>query len=89
MVNLSYHKDFSLSIIKKENYMTIKELVTVIRCNKISVNFDGFTNELHPEDQLQMDAYGDFIVETANIVAVADEAYCEISVKTSFARKGA
>lgn len=30
--------------------MTIRDLVTVIRCNKISVNFDGFKNELHPED---------------------------------------
>ena len=69
--------------------MTIRDLVTVIRCNKIFVNFDGFKNELHSEDQLQIAAYGDFFVETANIFAVADETYCEISVKTSFARKGA
>ena len=69
--------------------MTIRDLVTVIRCNKIFVNFDGFKNEIHPEDQLQMAAYGDFIVDSANIFSVADETFCEISVKTSFARKGA
>lgn len=68
--------------------MTIRDLVTVIRCNKIFVNFDGFKNELHPEDQLQIAAYGDFIVDRADMYAVEDQTTCEITVKTSFLRKG-
>lgn len=68
--------------------MSISEIVKILRCDRIAVNFDGCKNDLHPEDQLQMAAYGDFIVERANIYSIADETVCEIAVKTSFARKG-
>lgn len=67
--------------------MSISELASVIHCDKLCVNFNGFKNEIDPSDQLQMAAYGDFLVDRADMYAVEDQTTCEITVKTSFLRK--
>lgn len=69
--------------------MSISELASVIHCDKLCVNFNGFKNEIDPSDQLQMAAYGDFLVDRADMYAVEGQTTCEITVKTSFLRKDA
>lgn len=68
--------------------MSIFELASVIHCDKICVNFNGFKNEIDPNDQLQMAAYGDFLVDRADMYALEGQTTCEITVITSFMRKG-
>lgn len=68
--------------------MSISELASVLHCDKICINFNGFKNEIDPSDQLQMAAYGGFLVDRADMYAVEGQTTCEITVITSFMRKG-
>lgn len=68
--------------------MKIKDLLSVLECESVRIQHDGFSRELERTDELMVAAYGDFIVEKAVISHMDGVTMCEISVKTQFCKAG-
>ena len=68
--------------------MKIKDLLSVLECESVYVQHDGFSRELDRADELMVAAYGDFIVEKAIVSHTDGVTMCEISVKTQFCKAG-
>lgn len=68
--------------------MKISELLSVLKCDIITVECCGTARELDTHDPLMMAAYGDFIVDKATVYADGDKPSCEISVKTVLCKAG-
>lgn len=62
--------------------MKIKELLKVLKCDSVTVAWNGRFRELDLTDDLMMQAYGDFSVQNAAIYPGADgeKPVCEITV---------
>ena len=68
--------------------MKISDLLSVLECESVLIQHDGFSRELDRNDELMVAAYGDFIVEKAIISHMDGVTMCEISVKTQFCKAG-
>lgn len=74
--------------------LTIKELLPLFqlgphdeedRCEKLCVSANGHITDISPNNPLDMDAYGDFIVDYIYI----DKYGAEIAIKADFCKAGA
>ena len=65
--------------------MTIKELHNTLNAKtSISIIWDGYVHELNRDDELCLNAYGDFLIK--EIKTTAQNHVVEITLKTNFAR---
>ena len=69
--------------------MTLKEFMKVAECDSVGVCSRGFLQELDADDDLMMEAYGDFVVEKAKFFHCPEEdkIACEITVKMRVMRE--
>mgnify|MGYP004512184743 FL=1 len=74
--------------------LTIKELLPLFqfgpneeedRCEKFCVSANGLTTDINPSNQLDIAAYGDFIVDYIYV----DKYGVEIAIKAEFCKAGA
>ena len=74
--------------------LTIKELLPLFqlgphdeddRCEKLCVSANGLTTDINPRNQLDIAAYGDFIVDYIYV----DKSGVEIAIKAEFCKAGA
>lgn len=74
--------------------LTIKELLPLFqfgpneeedRCEKLCVSANGLTTDINPSNQLDIAAYGDFIVDYIYV----DKYGVEIAIKAEFCKAGA
>lgn len=61
--------------------MTVKELVSTVEAERYAINSQGFAIPLVPSDPLQMDAFGAYEVERAD---VTPDKGLEITLKTVY-----
>lgn len=69
--------------------MTVSEFLSVVNCDSISIVNNGNLVPIEKDNELDMSAYGDFIVEKADFSATQNVAFCEITLKCTYLRKGA
>lgn len=68
--------------------MKISDLLSVLQCDTVMIGCRGLAREMDTGDPLMMAAYGDFIVEKANVYVLDGEPVCEITVKTTLCKAG-
>lgn len=66
--------------------MTVKELIRTVKADNYAIISGGMTIPLDPDDPLQMDAYGSFVVDNA-IITPEGPSQVEINLRTTFIRE--
>lgn len=72
--------------------MTVKELIQTVRASAYTINSNGLVIPLDPSDELQLDAFGQYVVDQARVYnngGGEGEAAVEIRLKAQYMRREA
>lgn len=69
--------------------MTVREFLHTADVDEVSISHDGITTKIDRGNQLLVDAFGDYIIDKIRFATESEIIFCEITLKTSFLKKGA
>ena len=69
--------------------MSVSDFLNAAICDKISIVNNGNLVYIDRNDAMDRAAWGDFLIDKLTFTAVAEIVFCEITLKTTFLKKGA
>lgn len=69
--------------------MSVREFLQAADVDEVSISHEGTTTQISRDDQLLVDAFGDYIIDKLRFTTESEIIFCEITLKTSFLKKEA